>query len=317
MRTGERCLITGGAGFIGSSLAHTLLERGMKVRILDNFSTGRRENLADIAGDIEIVEGDIRSSETVHHAVADAPTIFHEAALPSVTRSVADPMTTHETNATGTLNVMIAARDTGAERVVFASSSSIYGDAERLPVDETMAPRPISPYAVSKLAGEGFLAAFHNSYGLPTVALRYFNVFGPRQDPASEYAAVVPKFVQATLQGKPSTIFGDGNQLRDFTFIGDVVRANLLAAEAEGDALGRTFNIAGGDPHTVNELLATIREQVPGDSPEPIYKDPRVGDIRSSHASIDAAKAALSYAPEVSFAEGVAATITWLTANAS
>ena len=317
MRQGDRCLITGGAGFIGANLAYELLQRGMRVRILDNFSTGRRENLEGIADDIEIVEGDIRGIETVRHAVKDAPTIFHEAALPSVSRSIADPMTTHETNATGTLNVMIAARDAEAERIVFASSSSIYGDAERLPVDESMAPHPISPYAVSKLAGEGFLAAFHQAYGLATVALRYFNVFGPRQDPGSEYAAVVPRFAVAALRGRPVTIFGDGEQLRDFTYIGDVVQANMLAADAPPEARGRVFNIAGGDPRSVNDLLATIREIVPSDPQEPVHEPHRVGDVRSSHADISAAKDALGYTPASGFAEGVRRTVEWLAGRES
>lgn len=315
MRSGDRCLVTGGAGFIGSNLSRALLERGMRVRILDNFSTGRRENLDGIVDDVELAEGDIRGIEMVRAAAKDVQVVFHLAALPSVTRSIADPMTTHETNATGTLNVMLAARDDGAERVVYASSSSIYGDQERLPVDETMAPRPISPYAVSKLAGEGFLAAFHRAYGLGTVALRYFNVYGPRQNPDSEYAAVVPRFATATLAGRAVTIYGDGEQLRDFTFVGDVVQANLLAADAREAALGRAFNVAGGDPHTVLQLLETIRELAPSPAPEPVFEAPRVGDIRSSHADIASARDGLGWAPEHTFTAGVAETVAWFSGS--
>ena len=315
MRSGDRCLVTGGAGFIGSNLSRALLERGMRVRILDNFSTGRRENLDGIVDDVELAEGDVRGIEMVRAAAKDVQVVFHLAALPSVTRSIADPMTTHETNATGTLNVMLAARDDGAERVVYASSSSIYGDQERLPVDETMAPRPISPYAVSKLAGEGFLAAFHRAYGLGTVALRYFNVYGPRQNPDSEYAAVVPRFATATLAGRAVTIYGDGEQLRDFTFVGDVVQANLLAADAREAALGRAFNVAGGDPHTVLQLLETIRELAPSPAPEPVFEAPRVGDIRSSHADIASARDGLGWAPEHTFTAGVAETVAWFSGS--
>ncbi len=228
----ELCLVTGGAGFIGSNLVRELLSRGFGVRVLDNLSTGRRENLSDVDGDVEVIEGDVRHLATVGRATEGVARVFHEAAIPSVARSVAAPLASHEANATGTLNVLIAARDAGAERVVYASSSSVYGDADRLPVTEDVPPRPISPYAVSKLAGEHYLAAFHASYGLPTVALRYFNVFGPRQDPASEYAAVVPRFATAALRGEPVTIYGDGEQSRDFTFVADVVEANILASEA-------------------------------------------------------------------------------------
>jgi nucleoside-diphosphate-sugar epimerase len=306
----ERCLVTGGAGFIGSNLVRALLERGSAVRLLDNLSTGRRENLDDVADDIELIEGSVQHLATVGRATEGVSRVFHEAAIPSVARSVAAPLASHEANATGTLNVLIAARDAGVERVVYASSSSVYGDADELPVSEIARPKPISPYAVSKLTGEHYLAAFHASFALPTVALRYFNVFGPRQDPGSEYAAVVPRFVTAALTGAPVTIYGDGEQSRDFTFVGDVVQANLLAADAPKEAWGRAFNVAYSERHSVKELLREIRSLVPDvEQPDPVYAPPRPGEIRDSQADISAAREVLGYRPASSFHEGLRITV--------
>ena len=253
-----RALVTGGAGFIGSQLAGELCARGHEVRVLDNFSTGHRANLAALPADPELVEGDIQSYERVHNAVQGCEVVFHQAALPSVPRSVQDPLTSNAANVIGTLNVLLAARDSGVRRVVYASSSSVYGATETLPKREDLPAVPISPYAVAKLAGEGYCRSFSQVYGLETVALRYFNVFGPRQDPLSQYAAVIPNFITACLDGRPPKVYGDGEQSRDFTFVGDVVRANLLAGEAEGVS-GQAFNIAAGNRITINDLVEEVR----------------------------------------------------------
>jgi UDP-glucose 4-epimerase len=307
----ERCLVTGGAGFIGSNLVRELLERGFEVRVLDDLSTGRRENLDDVAADVELRTGDLRDPGAVRDAVDGVDRIFHQGAIPSVIRSIQDPVASHEANATGTLNVLVAARDAGVDRVVYASSSSVYGDAPSLPVVETTPPHPISPYGVSKLAGERYLGAFHASFGMATVSLRYFNVFGPRQDPGSEYAAVVPRFVTATLGGRPARIYGDGEQSRDFTFVGDVVAANLLAADAPEDAWGMAFNVAYNDRHSVNELLAAIQALVPGEHPAPEHLPPRAGEIMHSQAETALAETLLGYRPKHTFDEGVALTVEW------
>ena len=300
-------LVTGGAGFIGSNLVAELLSRGWDVRVLDDLSTGCRANLT---ADVEMIEGDIRDDAMLRRAMADASVVFHEAALPSVARSVADPVSTNEVNVDGTLGVLLAARDAGA-RVVFASSSSVYGNQDAMPVHEGLVCRPISPYGVSKLAGERYLHAFTASYRMRTVALRYFNVFGPRQDPNAEYAAVVPKFITASLEGRAATIYGDGEQARDFTFVGNIVEANLLAADAGEVAWGGAFNIGCGERHTVNELLAAIRGQLGGEGEPAKYEPPRPGDVRESHASIDAARDALGYAPAFGFEDGIARTVAW------
>jgi len=305
-------LVTGGAGFIGSNLVRELLTRGFEVRVLDNMESGRRHNLDDVADDVEVIEGDVRHLATVIRAMEGVARAFHQAAIASVARSVAAPLASNEANVTGTLNVLVAARDARTERVVYASSSSVYGDADHLPVTEEDRPKPISPYAVSKLAGEHYLAAFHASYGLPAVALRYFNVFGPRQDPASEYAAVVPRFVTAALAGAPVTIYGDGGQSRDFTFIADVVLANVLASEAPEAAWGRAFNVAYNRRHSVNDLLAGIRALVPDvQQQEPIHAPPRPGEIRDSQADVTAATEVLGYRPQSSFTDGLRRTVEW------
>lgn len=300
-------LVTGGAGFIGSHIARSLAENGERVRVLDNLSSGRSDNLAGIAGEIEVIEGDLRDAEVVARAVDGCEVVYHQAAVPSVPRSVADPRTSLDAGITGTLNVLLAARDRGARRVVFASSSSIYGDTPVMPKQEDMTPKPLSPYAISKLSAEQLCGVFTRLYGLETVALRYFNVFGPNQDPASEYAAVIPKFIAAVAAGERPTIFGDGEQSRDFTYIANVVDANLRAAEVP-EASGRVFNIASGRAITVNRMLALVGELL--DKPaEADYTDPRPGDIRDSLADISAARDVLGYDPEVSFEDGMAMTV--------
>jgi nucleoside-diphosphate-sugar epimerase len=301
-----RVVVTGGAGFIGSNLVDALLERGDDIVVLDNFSSGRRERVDDFGNRVRVVEGDLRSYERVHAAVRSADIVFHQGALPSIPRSIQDPLTTDAVNVEGTLNVLLAARDEGVQRVVFASSSSIYGDAPGLPRRETQVPAPIAPYAVSKLAAEAYCRAFWRAYGLETVSLRYFNVFGPRQDPTSQYAAVVPRFIKRLLQGEHPIVYGDGEQMRDFTFVIDIVRANLLASEAEGIA-GETFNIASGRTHTVNELARTL-SKILGRPIEPVYAGPRPGEIRDSAADIGKAERMLGYRPSVGFEEALRVT---------
>jgi nucleoside-diphosphate-sugar epimerase len=302
----RRVLVTGGAGFIGSHLVAALVHRGDTVRVLDNFATGRRGNVAAYATEVELIEGDIRSPERVAQAVAGCDAVLHQAALPSVPRSVQDPLTSHETNVTGTLNVLLAARDHDVGRVVYASSSSVYGpgaDGGLAPKHEGMPPLPISPYATAKLAGEGYARSFERVYGLPTVALRYFNVFGPGQDPASQYAAVIPRFIVSLLTGRAPIVFGDGSQSRDFTFVGNVVAANLLALEADGVA-GETFNVACGRRVTLNEVLDLLRE-LTGAEVTAIHDDRRPGEIEHSVAELDHARRGLGYAPSVSLREGL------------
>ena len=302
-----KILVTGGAGFIGSRLVERLLRIGHDVRVLDNFSTGHRANLAPFAVDIDIVEGDIRSHECVHNAVRGCDAVLHEAALPSVPRSIVDPLTSHATNATGTLNVLLAARDEDVRRLVFASSSSVYGAVEGLPKRETMQTMPISPYATAKLAAESYCRSFHEVYGLETVALRYFNVFGPRQDPNSEYAAVIPKFIAAYAAGRAPTIYGDGEQSRDFTYVDNVVDANLAALEAPGVS-GRAFNIACGERITLNALTDELRAQM-GVDIEPLHGPARPGDILHSLADVQRARDELDYEPRIGFSEGLRRTV--------
>ncbi len=301
-------LVTGGAGFIGSSIARALVGRGDRVRVLDNFSSGRRQNLEGLP-QVEVVEGDILDPVCLARAVDGASVIFHEAAIPSVPRSVADPMPTNEVNVTGTLRVLQAARHAGVRRVVYAASSSAYGDTPTLPKVETMPALPQSPYAVAKLAGELYCRTFYRVYGLETVALRYFNVFGPRQDPESQYAAVVPRFITAALGRRPAVIYGDGQQSRDFCFIENVVSANLLAADAP-DAPGQVFNIACGQAVSLNDVLDQLQE-ILGHAIERIHEPTRAGDVRHSLADISSAKAVLKYEPAVTFAAGLRKTLDW------
>ena len=302
-----RALVTGGAGFIGSNLVEELLGRGHEVKVLDNFSTGRRENLRAWNGDVELIEGELRSYERVSNAVRGCEVVFHQGALPSVPRSVQDPITTSEVNIAGTLNVLLAARDAGVRRVVFASSSSIYGDLPGLPRVESMPVSPAAPYAVSKLAAEQYCSVATKVYGLETVALRYFNVFGRRQDPQSHYAAVIPRFITAMLDGRSPTIYGDGEQSRDFTHISNVVEANMRAAEVEA-AAGHVFNVGAGQPHSLNELVATLNRLL-GTDIEPQYTDRRPGDVRQSWADISLAAAVMGYDPAVDFEAGLRVTI--------
>ncbi len=307
--TNKNYLVTGGAGFIGSHICERLVRDGKRVRVLDNFVSGREENLAHLEDGVEIIRGDIRDPETVAAAVDGIDIVFHEAALGSVPRSVADPVTTHEANITGTLNVLLAARDAGVKRVVYASSSSVYGETEVLPKHEAITPQPLSPYALSKLAGEHYITIFKHVYGFEAVSLRYFNIFGPRQDPNSQYSAVIPRFVTALLSGTPPTVFGDGQQSRDFTYVENVVEANLGASEADGIA-GRFFNVACGGRYTLLELLGKIRE-ILGSAIEPVHEPPRAGDVRDSQASIEAAEQGFGYRVAVDFDEGLRRTVEW------
>jgi UDP-glucose 4-epimerase len=302
----RRVLVTGGAGFIGSNLARALLEHGDEVRILDNFATGFRENLEGL--DVEVVEGELRSYERVHNAVRGVEVVFHLGALGSVPRSVQDPLTSSAVNVEGTLNVLLAARDEGVRRVVFSSSSSVYGTAREMPTTEVSLPDPVSPYGVAKLAAERYCVSFTRVYhAFETVVLRYFQVFGPRQNPFSQYAAVVPLFVTAIAAGRPITIFGDGEQSRDFTYVSNVVDATIKAADAEG-ASGRMFNIASGSPATVNEVAETIG-RILGKPVDRRFAPPRPGDIRDSSADIAAAREALAWEPGVSLEEGLRRTV--------
>jgi nucleoside-diphosphate-sugar epimerase len=298
-----RVLVTGGGGFIGSNLVRALLERGDDVRVLDNFSTGNRANLADLAGEVEIVEGELRSYERVHAATRGVEVVFHQGALPSVPRSVQDPLTTGAVNVEGTLNVLLAARDEAVRRVVFASSSSVYGNSDELPRVETQNPDPISPYGVSKLAAERYCVSFSRVYPLETVALRYFNVFGPNQDPSSQYAAVVPRFITATADGRPVPIYGDGNQKRDFTFVSNVVEANLLAADAE-EVSGTIVNVATGRATSVHELADTIGS-ILGRPVERELHSARTGDIRDSYADVTRARELLGWEARVGLEDGL------------
>jgi UDP-glucose 4-epimerase len=296
-------LVTGGAGFIGSNLVRRLLERGDDVRVLDNFSTGNRRNLDGVEEDVEVVEGELRSYERVHNATRGVELVFHQGALPSVPRSVHDPLTTAAVNVEGTLNVLLAARDENVRRVVVASSSSVYGNSGSLPRSEDQNPDPISPYAVSKLAAERFCVSFSRVYDLETVVLRYFNVFGPRQDPTSQYAAVVPKFIAAISEDEPVPVYGDGEQSRDFTYVDNVLEANLLAVDAVG-VNGAVLNVATGRSFTVNELADTIGTVI-GKPVEKDYRPARTADVLHSWADIAEAKRLLGYEPHVDLEEGL------------
>ncbi len=302
-------LVTGGAGFIGSHIVDELVRRGESVRVLDNFSTGKRENLTSAVEQIELIEGDIRNLETVHSVMQGVDYVLHQAALPSVPRSIADPMTSHEVNGTGTLNILIAARDAQVKRVVYASSSSVYGNSPTLPKHEEMLTNPLSPYAVTKLTGENYCRAFYRVYSVPTVALRYFNVFGPRQDPNSQYSAVIPKFITAMLRGEAPTIYGDGTQSRDFTYVTNVVQANLLACERD-EAVGQVMNVACGKRYTLLDLHRDMAIMM-GVALRPVFDQPRVGDVKHSMAAIDRAMQLLGYVPTVDWHAGLRQTIAW------
>lgn len=302
-----KALVTGGAGFIGSHLAARLVADGHEVRVLDNFSTGSRANLAGLEDSVELVEGDMQSYERAHNAIQGCEVVFHQAALPSVPRSIQDPLTSHAVNVVGTLNLLLAARDSDVRRLIYASSSSIYGADPSLPKQEDRAPLPISPYAVAKLASEGYCRSFSEVYGLETVALRYFNVFGPGQDPLSQYAAVIPKFITALLAGEQPTVFGDGEHSRDFTYIDNVVEANLLAATAP-DVAGQRFNIACGKRISLNFLLDELRA-ILGSEVEARYLESRAGDVPHSLADISRAQEQLGYSPSIEFGDGLRRTV--------
>lgn len=300
-------LVTGGAGFIGSNIVEELLKRGHNVRVLDNFSTGKKENIAEFEKDIELIVGDIRDYYVALRCARGVDYILHQAALPSVPRSIKDPITTNEVGVNGTINVLHAAKETGVKRVVFASSSSVYGDNPELPKHEGMMPNPLSPYAVSKLTGEYYCRVFNNLYGLETIALRYFNVFGPKQDPNSEYSAVIPKFIKLMKEGKRPTIYGDGTQSRDFTYIANVVEANILAATADCKT-PLVMNCACHGQVTLNALAAELNKLL-GTNIEPIYVEPRPGDIKHSFAEIKVIENKIGFTTEVSFDKGLNKTV--------
>jgi len=303
-------LVTGGAGFIGSHLAEELVRRGERVRVLDNFITGKRENLAPFRNFIELIEGDIRDMETCRRALRSVDYVLHQAALPSVPRSIEEPLLSHDINVNGTLNLLVGAVEAKISRFVFASSSSVYGDDPALPKREGKEGTPLSPYAVHKLLGEKYCRVFYDIYGLGTICLRYFNIFGPRQDPASQYAAAIPLFITLLLNGDRPQIFGDGEQSRDFTYIANVVEANLRAVEAPDEALGDVFNIAGGERTSVNTLVREIGELL-SVSEVPFHTDPRPGDILHSFADIGKARKGLGYEPMVGFKQGLRKTAAW------
>jgi len=303
-------LVTGGAGFIGSHIVERLTSENASVRVLDNVSSGKRANLEPFLKKIEFIEGDLRNPADVQKACSGVRFVLHLGAMPSVPRSVADPFTSNEANVTGTLNLLIAARDTKCQRVVFSSSSSVYGDTPTLPKREDMTPSPLSPYALHKLAGEYYCRMFWKLYGLETVALRYFNVFGPRQDPNSQYAAAIPKFVTSIVKGESPPVFGDGEQSRDFSYIANVVEANLAATRAAKEACGESFNIACGGKVTVNETIKLINKFL-GTNVKPKYLPRRPGDILHSHADISKAERLLKYRPQVSFRDGLEITVRW------
>lgn len=301
--------MTGGAGFIGSNIVEELVSRGKTIRILDNLSTGKRENIRPFSDQIEFIEGDIRNLDVVRKAVHGVHFVLHQAALPSVPRSISDPVATNEVNVNGTLNILLAAKDAGVKRLIYASSSSVYGNSEVLPKREDMPPGPLSPYATSKLAGENYCRNFYQIYGLETVCLRYFNVFGPRQDPSSQYSAAIPKFINAILDGCSPVIYGDGLQSRDFTYVANVVQANLLACKANGVA-GEIFNVACGKRHTVLDLVVQLSEILDRDI-KPAFKGPREGDVRDSMADISKAQRLLGYKNSYSFKAELEKTVAW------
>ena len=302
-------LVTGGCGFIGSHLVEALLQKGERVRVFDNRSTGKAKNIAHVKDQIEFVDGDLRELDAVHQAVAGVDYVLHQGARPSVARSVADPILSNNVNINGTLNLLVAARDAGVKRVVYAASSSAYGNIPTLPRSETLSPQPASPYAITKYVGECYCRVFTQVFGLETVALRYFNIFGPRQDPTSQYSAVIPKFIYAYLHGNSPAIEGDGEQSRDFTYIANAVHANLLACHAEGVA-GEVFNIGCGQQTSINKLASLIGEMMETDA-KPVYGSSRPGDVRHSRADIRKAQQLLGYEPKVELKTGLRRTIDW------
>ena len=309
-----RYVVTGGAGFIGSHIVEELLKRGENVRVVDNLSTGKIENIRDFLNKIDFLEIDLRDINKVREDVEGVDYILHQAAIPSVPRSIIDPISSNSANVDGTLNLLFAAKEAGVKRVVIASSSSVYGDSQILPKSEEFTPNPISPYAVTKLVEELYARVFYQIYRLETVSLRYFNVFGPRQDPTSQYAAVIPRFITRMLRGEPPVIFGDGEQSRDFTYVKNVVEANLLASISDKVGHGEVINIACGESITLNQLVDRI-DEILGTNIKPIYTEPRPGDVRHSLASINRAKELLGYTVKVSFLDGLKETINWYKNN--
>ncbi|QQK79598.1 SDR family oxidoreductase [Salicibibacter cibi] len=303
-------LVTGGAGFIGSHLVRSLISKGAHVKVLDNFTTGKKRHLHDVSDDIELIEGDFTDPETVKKAVQNVDVIFHQGAVPSVPKSIKDPITTNHANSTGTLQLLHAAVEAGVRRFIYAASSSAYGNSDVLPKRETMPTSPLSPYAVSKYAAERYCKAFYEVYGLETISLRYFNVFGPNQDPHSEYAAVIPKFILTLLSHQPPLIYGDGKQSRDFTYIDNIVSANLLAAEAP-KLQGEAINIGSGERIDLMTLVKKINE-ILGTDIAPIYTFERVGDVMHSLADLQLAESLIGYRPEISFSDGLKQTINGL-----
>jgi len=311
-----RCLITGVAGFIGSALARAVLEQGDQVRGIDNFATGKRENLGEILAQMDFRQIDLLDLEALREACVEVDYVLHEAAIPSVPKSVLDPLGSNRANVDGTVNLLVAARDAKVKRVVYAASSSAYGDTPTLPKREDMTPNPISPYAVAKLAGEHYMISFYRCYGLETVSLRYYNVFGPRQDPTSPYSGVLAKFITLMLKGEAPTIFGDGTQSRDFTYIDNTVEANLLAAKAPAaEVAGRVFNVATGRRVDLNEMFQALKK-LTGYSGEVRYGPERGGDIKHSLADIAQAEKHMGYKPKVDFEEGLRRTVEWYRAQA-
>lgn len=306
-------LVTGGAGFIGSHLVHGLVERGHRVRVLDDFSSGKRANLEGVGTRIELIEGTMVDAATCRKSCEGVRFVLHQGAVPSVPKSIEDPVTSHRANVDGTFNMLLAARDTGVKRFIYAASSSAYGDSAKLPKVETILADPMSPYGAQKLMGEHYCRVFYLCYGLETLSIRYFNVFGPRQDPTSQYAAAIPAFVSAILRDEPPTVYGDGEQSRDFTYIDNVVEANLLAAKAP-KTQGEAINVACGERVTVNQIIARINELL-GKHVRPNYVDPRPGDIKHSWADISLAERLIGYRPVVTFDEGLRRAIEWYKEN--
>lgn len=303
-------LVTGGAGFIGSHIAEELLAQGAKVRVIDNLATGHHENLAEIGGDVEFINADINDATALARAMTGVEVVFHQAAIPSVPRSVSNPAETHEACVNGTFNVLTQARAQGVRRVVYAASSSAYGDQPVSPKVETMMPQPLSPYAAAKLVGEHYCQVFTRVYGLETVCLRYFNIFGPRQDPSSQYSGVISRFISTLASGQQPVIYGDGEQSRDFTYVGNAVRANMLAAESQ-DAAGQVINVANGAAITLNELLEVLKDLTHRPDAQADYQPTRAGDVRHSLADITRARELLGYEPQVFLAEGLKNTLAW------